>query len=392
MRDGRSDLKVALNGTSFNDRPSGATQRFIGIYRDLARRMPQLQFVIFEPSDCHMKPWFSDISNIQVRATPIPSEGMISKFINSSFFWSTTLAREKFDLFEGFHLPLPKSPTGKTVLTVHDVRRLRADWSLLGRIGFRYGLGRALKNADLVVTVSRTIKQELQAYFGNIPIVVIPNGIDTINSKTPTDAELECFKFKFKIFSSFILAVGHLERRKNYPNLIKAIACLRAAGFYYHLVIIGNDSGERAVLESHINAYKLSGQITLLSGLSDFEVRCAYALCSLFVFPSTYEGFGIPILEAMAAGCPMALADIPVFREITEGRSIYFSPADTKDIAGTIQRVLTSPQEQSRMIEYGLKRSRAFRYADIGAQYERLYTRLLGLSQPYGAVGSPPIN
>jgi glycosyltransferase involved in cell wall biosynthesis len=339
--------------------------------------MPQVEFVIFEPADCRMDRWFGGIPNIQTRPTPIPSEGRVSKMLHAARFWSQTLAREKFDLFEGFHLPLPKTPASKTVLTVHDIRRLHIDWNWPGRIAFRHALGRALKNADLVVTVSEAMKQEMRPHCGNTPIHVIPNGLDTINSELPSDAVMQGFRRKFGLPETFILAVGHLERRKNYPKLIEAISRLHATGRHCHLLIIGNDSGERANLEVLIAEYKLNGHITLLSGLSDLEVRCAYVLCSLFVFPSTYEGFGIPILEAMAAARPVALADIPVFREITEGRSAYFSPDDPQDMARTIERVLVSLQEQERLIEYGRERVRAYDYANIGAQYERLYSSLL---------------
>ena len=372
-------MKVALNATCYNDRPSGAKQRFLGIYRNLASRLPEVEFVIFEPSDCSMNEWFRDNPNIQTRPTPIPSEGRFGKLFHSAHFWSQALAREKFDLFEGFHLPLPKVPADKTVLTIHDIRSTRTDARWPEQIAFRYAFYRAIKNTDVVVTVSEAMKREIQPNCGDTPIHVIPNGLDTVHSEPPSDELLHGFRSKYELPETFLLAVGHLERRKNYLNLIDAIACLSDAGLHYHLVIIGNDSGERAVLETRINANKLQGKISILSGLSDLEVRCAYALCRLFVFPSTYEGFGIPILEAMAAARPVVLADIPVFREITEGCGTYFSPEDPQDMARTIEQVLVSPIEQARLIEYGQERVRSYAYANVGALYERLYVNLLGL-------------
>ena len=372
-------MKVALNATCYNDRPSGAKQRFLGIYRDLASRLPEVEFVIFEPKDCRMNEWFCDNPNIQTRPTPIPSEGRFGKLVHAAHFWSQALAPEKFDLFEGFHLPLPTVSASKTILTIHDIRSSRNDWSWPGQIAFRFAFYRAIKNADLVITVSEAMKQEMQPHCGDTPIHVIPNGLDINYSEPPSDALLDGFRRKFGLPETFLLAVGHMERRKNYPKLIDAIAYLHATGLHCHLVIIGNDSGERAVLEKRIAAHKLNGKITILSGLSDLEVRCAYALCSLFVFPSTYEGFGIPILEAMAAARPIALADIPVFREITEGFGTYFSPADPQDMARTIKRILESPLEQSRLIKYGQERVRSYAYANIGAKYLRLYTSVLGL-------------
>lgn len=280
-------------------------------------------------------------------------------------------------MFEGFHLPLPKVPSGKTILTVHDVRRLHPDWAWHSRTAFRFALSRAISNADIVVTVSEAMKQELLPYCGRTPVSVIPNGLEAAAMDLrPAPAELAAFRSKFALPDRFLLAVGHLERRKNYPRLIEALAHLRKSGPDCHLLIVGNESGERASLEAHISANYLNGSVTLASGLSDLEVLCAYALCELFVFPSTYEGFGIPILEAMAAGKPMALSEIPVFREITGGQSAFFSPLDPDDMARVIQRVLASSSEQNSFICHGFERLKAYNYSSIATQYESLYRDL----------------
>ena len=372
------DLRVALNATCFNDRPSGAKQRFLGIYRALAPRMPEVEFVVFEPADCRMADWFSGLPNVQIRATPIPSAGRWQKMFYSSRFWGEALRKQSFDLFEGFHLPLPKFPSGKSILTVHDVRRLHPDWAWQSRAAFRLALTRAISKTDMVVTVSEAMKQELMPYCVRTPVCVIPNGVEAAaKDLQPTPAELAAFRSKFVLPDRFLLAVGHLERRKNYPKLIEALAHLRNSCRPLHLLIVGNDSGERELLEAHIVSNGLESSVTLASGLSDMEVRCAYALCDLFVFPSTYEGFGIPILEAMAAGKPMVLSDIPVFREITEGRSVYFSPDHPRDIALAIERVLQSRTTIDACISYGLERVIAYGYSPISALYKSLYSQLL---------------
>lgn len=370
-------MRVALNATCFNDRPSGAKQRFLGIYRVLAQRMPDVEFVVFEPADCPMADWFPGLSNVQMRATPIPSEGRWLKLFHSSRFWGEMLRQHAFDLFEGFHLPLPKVLSGKTILTVHDLRRLHHDWAWQSRTAFRLALTRAISHADMLVTVSEAMKQELLPYCARTPVCVIPNGLEyAAKDVQPAPSELAAFKRKLALPDRFLLAVGHLERRKNYPRLIEALAHLRNSGTDCHLLIVGNESGERATLDAHIAAYGLKGNVTLVSGLSNVEVRCAYALCELFVFPSTYEGFGIPILEAMAAGKPMALSDIPVFREITGGHSAFFSPLDPHDMARVIHQLLASSTTQTIFTGYGFERLNAFNYSSIAAQYETLYSDL----------------
>lgn len=348
------------------------------MYRSLARRMPDVEFVVFEPADCRMEGWFRGFANVRTRPTPIPSEGRWRKLFHSSRFWSNALKKEPVDVFEGFHLPLPPVPGAKTILTVHDVRRLHPDWGWLERMAFRQALTRAIRNADVVVTVSEAMKQELLAFCAQTPIWVIPNGLDaSAADRELSAADLNAFRIRFALPHRYLLAVGHLEPRKNYPNLIEALALLRDAGHTHHLLIVGNDSGERAKLEAQIAARGLNGSVTVASGLSDLDVRCAYALCDLFVFPSTYEGFGIPILEAMAAGRPMALSDIPVFREITEERTVYFSPFNAQAIAQGIERALSSQEQKDQLIHYGLDRSKAYDYSAIATRYEDLYDFLL---------------
>jgi len=340
--------------------------------------MPDVQFFVFEPVDCSMASWFSGLDNVETRLTPIPSEGRWRKLFHTSRFWSKALRKESFDVFEGFHLPLPTVPGAKTILTVHDVRRIHPDWGWFERTAYRHALSRAISTAEMVVTVSEAMKKELLPHCGHTRVCVIPNGLDFATTGFhPSAGEMEFFRIKFSLPERYLLAVGHFERRKNYSNLIDALAHLRDAGHAYHLLIVGNDSGERAKLEAQIAACGLNGSVSLASGLSDIEVRCAYALCSLFVFPSLYEGFGIPILEAMAAECPMALSDIPVFREITEGRSVYFSPFDHQDIAIGIERALSSREQKERFLYFGLERSKHYDYSTIAIRYEELYRELL---------------
>ncbi len=338
--------------------------------------MPEVEFVIFEPSDCRMHHWFGYAPNVSARATPIPSEGRVGKLFKSLGFWRGALGRENFDLFEGFHLPLERPLTGRTLITIHDIRRVHPDWGWLERTAFGHALISAIKRSDQVVTVSDAMKQELRPYCGQTPVSVIPNGLDPAAFEDVGAHHLDAFRHTFRLPSGFLLAVGHLERRKNYPALIDAIALLRDRGQPCPLVIIGNNSGERRLIEERIAARKLNGTVWMLSGLSELDVRCAYRLCSAFVFPSIYEGFGIPILEAMAAGVAMALSDIAVFREITEHKSEYFAPHDPEAMAASIERVLGTQDLRAEMIDYGRERVQEFDFAHISARYQRLYEDL----------------
>jgi glycosyltransferase involved in cell wall biosynthesis len=370
-------LKIGLNATCLNDRPSGAGQRFAGIYGELVRRLPDAEFVVYEPADCRVGSWFDGAPNVSTRQTPLPSDDRARKLIGGYRYWRSALRNEGFDFFEGFNLPLVKPPTGRTLLTIHDVRRLHPDYRHLERAVYRRFLGKSLRTADHVITVSEAMKEEILGFYPGIPISVIYNGLDARAFDRISEEELSAVRRKFALSENFILSVGHLEKRKNYLRLVDAIARLRDRGRSCALLIVGNDSGERNAIKERVESANLSGCVKLLSGLSDLEVRCVYKLCSLFVFPSSYEGFGIPILEAMAASRPMVLSDIPVFREITQDKGIYFPYHDVESMALAIENTLSSSSERLRLVEYGNERVQTFSFHNMAAHMERLYRSLM---------------
>jgi len=366
-------MRVGLNATCLNDRPSGAKQRFEGVYRALFKRLPDTEFVVFEPRDCRVSEWFADNANVSARPTPVPSMGRVGKFTAGFGFWREAFARESFDLFEAMHLPMVRPAGGKAILTIHDVRGLHADNSLVQRTLFATVLRQALHRADHVVTVSAEMRAEILAFYPHTPVSVVYNGIDSNLFKSVTQANCDEFLSKYKLPRDFVLAVGHLERRKNYPRLIEAMSLLKQRGRDCPLIILGNDSGEGKLLVQQIAELNLSKSVILLTGLTDLEVRCAYMLCSLFVFPSSYEGFGIPILEAMAANRPMALSSLPVFEEITEGQSLYFPSDNVEAMADAIEIGLSSSETRERMVEYGKQRVADFSFERLAEQMTNVY-------------------
>ncbi len=366
-------MKIGLNATCLNNRPSGAKQRFVGIYSEVAKSLPESEFVIYEPTDCSVKKWFEDLDNITARKTPIQSEGRFERLFGGLRYWPSQLAQDKLDFFEGFHLPLIRSPTGQTLLTIHDIRGIKSEAGVITRSIYRTILANSIKKADRIITVSEAMKTELLEHCPNIPISVIYNGIDAGGFESLTNLDLLQVSKKLALPNDFILSVGHFEERKNYLRLIEALDLLSKSGSSCSLVIVGNDSGERTLLESKIKSLNLSGQVQILSGLSDHEVRCVYKLSSLFVFPSSYEGFGIPILEAMAAGRPMVLSDIAVFREITEDQGVYFAYDDVEQMASAIGKVLNSSMEQEQIVRYGKERVKEFSFKNIAKEVVGIY-------------------
>jgi glycosyltransferase involved in cell wall biosynthesis len=367
-------MKVGLNATCFNDRPSGAKQRLIGLYGELFRRSPEIEFVVFEAEDCRVAEWFDCLPNVSGHPTPIPSSGRLRRVAVGSLYWPKAWSNSSFDIFESFHLPLTRFPNARNVLTIHDIRGIRAGNNMVEHLISKTILGRSIKAADHIITVSNAMKDEIKSFAPDARVSVIYNGFSPALDEVKPD-DITAFQTKYNLPQGYVLAVGHIEKRKRYLHLVDAMSLLRVRGIDAPLLIIGNDSGERQTLESRISALKMNDRVTILNGLSDAEVRCAYKLSSLFVFPSEYEGFGIPILEAMAASCPIALSDIPVFREITEGQSLFFDCHNLEATCNAIQIGLTSTEERFRMTGYGSKRVKDFSFGRLASKLEDLYLR-----------------
>lgn len=382
-------MRVGINATCLSDRPSGAKQRFIGIYGALFRLLPDVEFILYEPNDCRISDWFPRRPNLQARQTPIPSVGRIAKYLAGFCYWPNAFNRDRLDLFEAMHLPLIRPKRVTTLLTVHDLRCIYPGNGFLQRLLFSNVLRKALRRADHVVTVSRAMRDEILRFYPRTPVSVVYNGIESSIFDTISAADCAQVAKLYSLPSDFLLAIGHFERRKNYPELIRAISILKAKAQVLQLVIVGNDSGGMAQLQEQVDELGLTDQVHLLKGLSDHELRCIYLLCRLFVFSSLYEGFGIPILEAMAAGKPMVLSDLPVFREISQDQAIYFHSHDPHAMAAAIRNALASPAACDAMVEFGRRRVHEFSFDKLAQELAATYKQCQLSTRPSSSVGTP---
>lgn len=369
-------MKIALNATCLNNRPSGAKKRFTGIYEQVFSQCTKYDFIVFEPKDFNVSSWFTPHPNVQYIKTDQSSENSLQRYLRGKLFWNAALRKIKPDIFESFHQPLVKSPIGRTITTVHDIRYLRfsALYSPYRRLLARLCLRSALERADVVITVSDSMKGEILDFFPKANVRVLYNGINIESFHKLTDEDIICVRSKYDIPPNFLLCVGHFEKRKNYLRLLDALDLINKEGNNLSLVIVGNYGDDLELVYHKINQLGLSGSVKILMNLSDNELHCLYRLSSLFVFPSIYEGFGIPILEAMAARCPMVISNLPVFREITENQFFYFDPYDPVSIADHILKVYNSKEEQNRITDYGIKRLKMFSYKKIAQDLNYIYS------------------
>ena len=369
-------MKIGLNATCFNNRSSGAKHRFIGLYSNVISNFNEAQFIIYQASDYDLSKYFSNIKNVKFKNTPIPSSGYILKSFKNYIFWKNEIKREKFNILENFNLPSINNNYKKTILTLHDIRGQKTGWGIIKSQLFDKALKKSINELHHIITVSETVKKEILIKFPKAKVDVIYNGINPKEYQTIDPALLNNFKKKFNIFNNFILSVGHLEIRKNFLNLILSLKYLRDQNLNYNLLIIGNDSGQKTELIKKIKELNLNDNVKIISGLTDLEVKCAYSLCDLFIFPSIYEGFGIPILEAMIYNKPIILSNIEVFKEITENKLSYFDCNNIQMIAESIHKICSSDNEKNKLIKYSKNRIKNFNYDKLSYKIISIYKNI----------------
>jgi glycosyltransferase involved in cell wall biosynthesis len=345
-------MRIGLNATCFNDRPSGANQRFFSIYREVVRQNPEIEFLLYEAADYSAGRHFAGATNVIARPTPLPSVGRLERTLRGVPFWSPALRADGVELFETFSLPLVVGAPCPVLLTIHDLRPIRQGEPLFARLAARGVLRHGLANARHVMAVSNTVKGEIVSLRAGTTVTTVYNGIDT----SPFEHPAQDVRSRWALPHEFLLSVGHIERRKNFGLLVDAVAALRDQGLVRPLVIAGRDGGALEALQRQIARQGLRDLITIIADADDAAVRGLYALCRLVVMPSRYEGFGIPLLEAMAAHRPLVTSDIPVFRELTDGKGAYFPVDDPKAAAAAIERVWSDPVERARLVAYGAER------------------------------------
>ena len=297
--------------------------------------------------------------------------------------WPTldTIFRVRLDLTHS-SVPLPLPTKGRRIVTVCDLFFLddpaRADPG--ARRHFVKRAASALREADGIVAISEYSKSALLERFDLDParIRVTRLGVEE-GRRTPPDAgSVERTRAALGLPSEFLLFVGASEPRKNLPALIDALAIVHESGQKIPLVIVGRTGAGHAALLDRIAARGLADWVKLPGYLSDADVRNLFHAASALAFPSSCEGFGLPLLEAMAAGLPAAVSRSGALPEIGGGAAVYFDPDSPSDMADQIVRVLTDRGLRESLRRSGPIRAAEFRWEKTAAQTLDFYREVLG--------------
>ena len=282
------------------------------------------------------------------------------------------------DVFHAPHYILPPLTPGKTVVTIHDCIHLRFPQYLPNRVAHFYAhlfLSSAARKASRVITVSEASKRDivelLHAPAGKIEVVY--NGFDE-RLASPSDEDKARVRDRFQLDAPFVLYAGNIKPHKNVDRLIEAFAQLRQRGMdQVKLLIIGDDISKYSNLRRLVHRHQLHQQVRFLGFVSTDTLAALYQLAQVFVFPSLYEGFGLPPLEAMANGTPVITSNVSSLPEVVDDAALLIDPMDAGGIADAMYRVLNDPALRADLIRRGHDRVKAFSWTTSVTRTHEIY-------------------
>jgi glycosyltransferase involved in cell wall biosynthesis len=290
--------------------------------------------------------------------------------------------RSKPDVFHAPHYVLPPLTPGKTVVTIHDCIHLRFPQYLPNRVAHLYAqmfLSSAAKKAARVITVSEASKRDIIHFLAtpSQKIDVVYNGFDE-RLTSPSAADESRVRDRFQLDAPFVLYAGNIKPHKNVDRLIEAFARLRLRGMTnVKLLIIGDDISKYSNLRRLVHRHQLHQHVRFLGFVSTDTLAALYQLAQIFVFPSLYEGFGLPPLEAMANGTPVITSNVSSLTEVVGDAALLIDPLDADSIADAMYRVLNETQLRDDLVRRGRERVKAFSWTRSVARTHEIYMDVL---------------
>lgn len=331
----------------------------------------------------------SDRDNEYLIYTPTAASEDLASFTNVTYrvvpwrrFWTQTVlpravSQDELDVFWSPSNVLPRHLNCKSLATIHDLAFMRfprcyrlKDWFLSWLTARR-----AAQQATGVITVSRQTKQDLIRYFN-----VAPDKIKIVYCALPhthQQASQDEIRHRYSLPNRFLLVVGRIEPRKNPLNIVRAFGSIARRNPDMHLVFVGpaQTSHHHRVI-SLVNKLKLNDRIHFLGFVPIDDLFTTYQMADVLLFPSLYEGFGIPILEAWAARTPVVTSDIGAMKEVAESGAILVDPFRPEDIANKVQQALDDSALRSKYIQAGLDRLQDFSWTHSAKKLKNILESL----------------
>jgi glycosyltransferase involved in cell wall biosynthesis len=364
-------VRIGIDARKLHDFGIGTYIR--NLLRHLARLDSRTEFVVLaRPEDC------AGLASLGPNFRTVP-ETAPNYSVAEQIRIPLALRRERVTLFHAPHYVLPPLVRCRSVVTIHDCIHLMFPQYLPSRLALTYArtsIVLAARRATRVLTVSESSKRDILR-FVDIPadkIDVIYNSYDERFGVEPREEDVVRVRERYQLHDEFVLYAGNVKPHKNLERLIDAFAIVRKRGLeHLKLVLIGDDISKYAALRRAVHFHQLHKYVRFLGYMPEETLAVMYRLAGVFVFPSLYEGFGLPPLEAMASGTPVVTSNVSSLPEVAGDAAVLVDPYHPASIADGIERVLCDDSLRRELRSRGLSRARQFSWEASVRRVREIY-------------------
>lgn len=375
-------MRIGIEGKALTPKIGGIGRYAINLVKALlsisAEERPEMEFVIFTAPQTDQGTLDGLKAGFCHRFRRIKSS-----LLRSSLFLQAGLVLERIDIFHGLDqsgIPF-FFKRGKYVITIHDVIPLVMPWAfpLKRRLVLTAALSCIRRQADMVIVPSEAVREDVVRYLkvDRGRIIVIPWGCEERFQPSGEPNNLEAVQRKYGLPDGYILFLGTLEPRKNVTTLVGAFSLLaEKLGQDLKLVIAGGRGwGCEGLLET-VEALGLHDRVIFTGFVEEEDLPDLYRGALLFVYPSLYEGFGLPILEAMACGTPVIASNTSSMPEVAGDAALLVDPYDPEALASAMASVLTDEALREAFRQKGVARVKRFSWEAVARKTLEVYQAL----------------
>lgn len=350
-------MKIAIDIRDASKEKTGKGWYTFNIVRELLEQDTGNEYILY--SNTTKNP-FKNAKNAQLKCIKESSPKWHFKVLKD-------LRQNPVDLFfapTSYIIPAFAPKSLRVIITVHDLVAFLfpGTHSFKATLIERLTLKKALRKAEKVFVVSENTKKDLLEHF-DYPASEIhetPCAPSDFFREAVREEELQKFKDSQKLPEKFILAVGTLEPRKNFATLIKGFVNFKKRHPDYKLVIVGKKGWKFKQIEESLEKYNMKEEVIFPGYIKGEDLHKMYQLAQVFVFPSLYEGFGIPPLEAMASGCPVVSSNVASLPEVVGDAGLLIDPNNSYKMAEAVADLIDRDNVRATMIERGFKQAEKF--------------------------------
>ncbi len=289
-------------------------------------------------------------------------------------------ALPRVDIFHATEHLLPPLKNARTVFTLHDlIFQIFPEFHLpLNRWFLRNAMPHFLRRADAIVAVSECTRRDAVRLYGVPPekVSVIYEGVNPALRPVEDPDVIAAARARYARNQPFLLFLGTIEPRKNIPALVDALQVLRARGFPHRLLVAGRRGWLYQGVFEHARQAGMESQVDFLDYVPDADLPALFAACDAFVFPSLYEGFGLPPLEAMACGAPVVCSNTSSLPEVVGDAALCVNPREPAEIAAAVERVIGDNRLRAELRAKGLAQGTKFSWERAARETLQVYQKV----------------